>query len=347
MKKHTKILIYTLIYSVIIILSIIISDTETFIIPSKLNITVIQNTVYEKNDYQQIKKYYHKCSQEDLCINRDLKDSEKEEIYQILKTSGHLYQSKQIIRNINSPAKKILNGYLGSLFRFKLLGNILWLIIPLILIFFIKKNYTRIKKEEKQALFFILTIYLVYFIIITPYGHNYRYQLTLTPLNLFLVTYFIQKVFNTKKEYLLFLISIMMFNLFFFYITPLVNQSDKNNKNELTQAINQNKKNPYEFIKKHQGIYLVNNTPEFYYHTNETGYFYWSGSDEYTTKKGSLKLMANHDLKEIKDILKNKLKCTYIFTKSEFKLNNGKFRKFLEEETKLIYQDNSYEIYKL
>lgn len=121
-----------------------------------------------------------------------------------------------IYREIETPAKMILNGYLGQWFRFKTQGNLNWLVIPFLLKFFITW-----KSQENWKKGMVVT-YLLAFCLIGAKGFfNTRYQITLFPLTLFLVCTFLWDFVNSKtfKPYkvliYLGLIGLLAFNNFY------------------------------------------------------------------------------------------------------------------------------------
>lgn len=85
-------------------------------------------------------------------------------------------------RGIDSPLKLLFNGYLGHFFRFRYLGNINWLMLPL-LIHVLLTWRSRPKWEKALVCWYILALILIglqgYF--------NYRYAQTLMPLTIVMV----------------------------------------------------------------------------------------------------------------------------------------------------------------
>lgn len=96
-------------------------------------------------------------------------------------------------RGIDTPLKKALNGHLGVFFRFKLLGNINWLMLPILVHFLIT-----IKKRERweKALVFL---YLLSVILIALQGYfNHRYAQTLLVVTIAMVLFSLWRFFSEE-----------------------------------------------------------------------------------------------------------------------------------------------------
>jgi hypothetical protein len=116
-------------------------------------------------------------------------------------------------RGIDSPAKMWLNGYLGHFFRFKFLGNINWLMLPILVHFFIT-----IKKRERWEMALVFMFLLSILLIAVQGFFNYRYAQTLMPFTTVLVLVSIWRFFDENKiqflrKYVMgFLVILVLFN---------------------------------------------------------------------------------------------------------------------------------------
>jgi len=117
-----------------------------------------------------------------------------------------------IHRRIETPIKFWMNGYLGHFFNFKYLGNINWLLLPLSLFAFLKLNY--FNQEWKKS---FAVAYLLALVLISVKGYfNARYQLTLLPITLSALLYFLwlyleHQDLQTFKKFVLMLIMGLVF----------------------------------------------------------------------------------------------------------------------------------------
>ena len=116
-----------------------------------------------------------------------------------------------IARGIETPIKMILNGYLGHFFAFSYLGNLNWLMLPILLYFLVTiKQRTR----WEIALF---AFYLIAIALICVKGYfNRRYAVTLLPVTLTIVVYYLWEAMKFLRflklfKYIVFFILIVIF----------------------------------------------------------------------------------------------------------------------------------------
>ncbi|MCP5109174.1 MAG: hypothetical protein GY950_37685 [bacterium] len=107
-------------------------------------------------------------------------------------------------RDIETPGKKWLNGYLGVFFRFKYLGNINWLALPLLVYFFVT---VRRRPRWQMGLVFVWCV-TVLFLVFKGYT-NFRYQFTLFPFTAVLVLLLLWEFLKEKKN----VVKILCFSL--------------------------------------------------------------------------------------------------------------------------------------
>jgi hypothetical protein len=110
---------------------------------------------------------------------------------------GVLSKSQEYREEIETPAKKVLNGHLGVLFRFKYLGNINWLAVPLVLWFLLTGS--RKKRERWQLALAFVWLTTMLFIGLKGY-YNSRYQLTLFPFTTALVILLMWELVKEKRQ---------------------------------------------------------------------------------------------------------------------------------------------------
>lgn len=263
-----------------------------------------------------------------------------------------------IARNIETPEKLVLNGYLGVLFGFKYSGNINWLILPLIAAYCIvsKNCLSIIKNAGGMVVVFCLT-----FLLISLKGYfNPRYQFTLVPMLIFLVFYFVWLLFNEilkNKKLLVFsvvyLFLLSFVNFYFEVLDVRFRRKYEEVFGKKTENVNVEKSMQYgkEVIRvkrlldvidtlKTDGFFLVNNLPDFYYYTHKKGHYYWCGNDEFYSANGIVPLFNKYSEEEIWKVLLNEMNCEYIYTYKEYNKYNFGFEKFLENKCKLICADN-------
>lgn len=280
-------------------------------------------------------------------------------VYYYTEQSDIYADKKLITRDIDTTAKMWLNGYLGSIFRFKYSGTINWLVIP-ISIFFILNNKLNNISTEKIA---ILVFLLLAFTLISIKGFfNYRYQFTLVPVFIFLVFTLVWSIFRSYNKNILYAIA---FTLALFNIGNLLRYapykktiekalfSDFSIKNNKTKPfISTNTpfvKNIYEYIDtmKTDKLFLVNNLPGFYYYTSKKGLYYWSGSDLLYESTGPKTLFNKKPDSLIIRELKEVYQCQFILTAKSYYGYNESFDQFISKYCKLICVEPLYELYRI
>jgi hypothetical protein len=104
-------------------------------------------------------------------------------------------KAEEQFRDIETPAKKWLNGYLGMFFRFKYLGNIHWLLIPFLVYFL-----ARVKERQRwQTALIFAWLLTVLFIAIKGYT-NFRYQFSLVPFTAGMVLLLLWELLKDKEK---------------------------------------------------------------------------------------------------------------------------------------------------
>ena len=257
---------------------------------------------------------------------------------------------EEYLGDIEVPAKKLLNGHLGVFARFKQLGNINWLIIPLSIWFLTTK---KIKKERWHwALLFVWGITVV-FIGIKGY-YNSRYQLTLFPFTSAVVLYLSWKFLEDKDK----LIKILGFS--FISLACLFNIYHYYDLYKTYWDLRVSVKNPHfpyqlmDYLKSpavpgKSSRVLTINQPIYYYHVDQKGVDYLNPSAinvwvEFKKKKGTV--ATRQDLYQM---LSKRYGVKYVL------LNTAHLRferstmlgEFLHCEGKLVVEDQGWLLYQL
>lgn len=257
-------------------------------------------------------------------------------------------------REIETIYKLILNGYLGALFGFKYSGNINWIIVPFLIIYFyeFRNDLLNIIKNQKV----VLVAFIFTFILISLKGFfNPRYQYTITIILTITLFYLLWKLFYTKQRYffnliVVFLLLVSGINFGLQTIGPRF----KEKFNKIFNFSNQKKQIDQNFNDKElifdnlllvidtmnvSEYFLVNNLPDFYYYTNKKGHYYWCGNDEFYSSRGIQSLFDTDNYEQIKSRLINELNCRYIYTYKLYFNYNSRFDQFIKKYTSLIYTD--------
>lgn len=313
----------------------------------------IQSKIVNQTDLNFILSKYPKNNDSRYLLNTNDQE-EKEKVKNILIQSG--YYTDNTERDIETPTKKLINGYLGQFFRFKYFNSINWLSIPIIIILLI--TYKKRKKTEFAFIFF----YVLASIIIALKGYtNFRYQLTLQPLTLIFIFYYTYEIIsNYKINKIKPLLSIFLLSLVFIngiiYNIDFIKQSIKYVKKDNTQnnqSIDQKSIDKMvNFINKLElppkTKILNNNLPFLYYYTNKPAVYYIAELDTYyddTAISKTLTLM--NPIEKLASFITKKLKCNYILSSYSHNEYNLVFKKFLETKTNLIFQSGDFILYKI
>jgi len=257
---------------------------------------------------------------------------------------------KEYLGDIETPAKKWLNGHLGVFTRFKQLGNINWLIIPLLIWFLTTK---KIKKERWQwALLFVWGITVV-FIGIKGY-YNSRYQLTLFPFTSAVVLFLSLKFLEDKSK----LIKILVFS--FITLACLFNIYHYSDFYKTYWDLRVSVKAPHfpyqlmDYLQAGKDLgkgskVLTINQPIFYYHVDQKGVDYLSPSAinvwvEFMKKTGTV--ATRNDLYRL---LRRRYGVRYVLLNAvhlRFQ-RSTMLGEFLHCESKLVLEDQGWLLYRL
>lgn len=258
-----------------------------------------------------------------------------------------------IQRQIESPLKLILNGYLGVFFNFKNMGALNYLVIPFIFVSFL---YYKERERWKIA---ILLIYILTIIVIGLKGYfNFRYRLTLYPFTIIMLLWFIWELLQNKdyaflKKYIIiFLLFLQVLNLDNHYHDKLKIIYNKIVQPDYKVQIKQREykdtlvENGTGYLSAMQYIesmntdnfFLVNNLPMFYYYTNKKGIYFLADLDLMYGPNGPKPLMEKYKGKELAVYLSSQLSCKYVFTTEAYNDYTPEFQEFLDNYCKLIFK---------
>lgn len=252
------------------------------------------------------------------------------------------------ILDVETRGKKWLNGHFGVFFRFKFLGNVHWLVVPLLIWFLYTK---RIKKERWQLAVLFSWFALVLFIAVKGYA-NARYQLTFVPMNTILLFYLLWKFLEGKTQWLKVsaLCGVVLLSTFNIYHYFDVFQNYWNMRVSVS-----NPHFPYkitEYLRKVPGlgrkkkVYAVNQ-PIYFYYVPRLGVDYM---DPYMVEQQVLLFRKTEGTRQKAFHRFKKLyKVKFILLKSIQKrfFRNKVLEEFLECECKLVKEDNGWLLYRL
>ena len=258
---------------------------------------------------------------------------------------------REYLGNIETPAKKWLNGHFGVFFRFTHQGNINWLLIPLLIWFLVGR---RTKKPERwqMALIFIWAMTVV-FIGIKGYD-NVRYQLTLFPFMSGMVLFLSWKFLEDKSNFIrIFCFSLLtlacLFNIYHyidtykFYWGLRVSVKNPHFPYQLVNFLESNRE-----INNRSKVLTINQ-PLFYYHLPKKGVDYVSSHAiqvwvDFKKKVGTVK-----SREKLYRLLRKRLRVKYILLGSLDKRFNRStmLEEFLHCECKPVLEDQGRLLYRL
>jgi len=274
-------------------------------------------------------------------------------VYTIIdeKHPEEIQTKKEYLGDIETLGKKLLNGHFGVFSRFKQLGNINWLIIPL-LIWFLTTKKTKKTERWQWALLFVWGLTVV-FIGIKGY-YNFRYQLTLVPITSAMVLFLSWKFLEDKSRPLKilcfsFITLACLFNIYHYsdlyktYWDLRVSASDPHFPYHLMDYLKSGD-DPDKSSKV-----LTINQPIFYYHVDKKGVDYVSPSAigvwvELKKRTGTVE--TRHNLYQL---LRKRHNVKYVLLSAvhlRFQ-RSTMLEEFLHCECKLVVEDQGWLLYRL
>ncbi|GEM_PF-4100274 len=289
-------------------------------------------------------------------------------------------------RGIDSLPKLVLNGFLGQFFKYKYLGNLVWVAFPFLLI-----HLAKLKGKSSSIKAFTL-IYVLSVLLIAVQGYyNTRYQLSLFPVTIsFLVVALFDflKERNIKPSATIIILGVglmTVFNYTVFGVEKLLeNPPEQTFKPKpvrlpkapqinlgkrigaLADTLNNKLDRTWPLLIEHDGIegdrrhifyqidslpfeerILVNNQPLVLYYTNKPGVMYWCRKDLLSTQRGRYPLLESRDNLEVRNYLIDSLQCKYIFSTLHYNEYNPRFVEFLAEQCDTALQEGDYVLYEI
>ena len=272
-------------------------------------------------------------------------------VYRVIdkRAQTSLSRSPQYMAEIESPGKKWLNGYFGVFFRFKYLGNINWLAVPL-LAWFLLTGKKRKRERWQMALAFA---WLLTFLFIALKGYyNSRYQLTLFPFTAAVILLLMWELLKDKKTYLKILcfsaLGLMClynighyFHRYAFFWELRVSRTNVHFPHELLNYLDSRKD-----IAHPRSRVFVFNQPIYYYYTDKSGIDYESPY-RYDIFLGLKQKKGNR--RELHRTIRKKWHVKFILIDwaSESKYKDSNLAEFLNCECNLLLDDNGYRLYEV
>lgn len=273
------------------------------------------------------------------------------QVYQVIdaRDKHTLVKDENYRREIETPAKKLLNGYLGPLFRFKYMGNLNWLAIPLVFWFLFSKGGPT-RPRWQQALAFVWLLSLIF---VGAKGYyNSRYQLTLFPFTLFIVLTLTWELLKDKKTAIKVACFAVLF-LFAGYNTARYFSSYK-----LFWELRVSRSKPHfptkivDFLNSQPDIGIKNsrvfvyNQPMYYYHTDKPGI------DYITPYRHEIYLhlyRTKGDRRKIHRYIRKKSKVKYILIgwATENELRDRNISEFVNCEARMLFNEHGYRLYEI
>jgi hypothetical protein len=256
-------------------------------------------------------------------------------------------------RGIGSPLLKLLNGYLGSFFNLRYLGNTAIWALPVLIA--LSLRWRSLAPSQRGLVIFLSMAVLI---IGGAGGFNYRYAMTLLPpliglvmvtfarrmgaegvdaraRNTVMITLVLATVLNTKLS--------MDLSERMALEDPVDRQRLEDDApfytkfntgpEDLDAWLSNAGVGPEERV-------LVNNLPAYYYTTARPGLYYWCGADQYFGPRGEEPIFRGRTDDEVIAHLVNDLDTRYILSDLNLSRYDLRFERFLNERCTLLAQDD-------
>ncbi len=256
-------------------------------------------------------------------------------------------------RGIGSPLLKVLNGYLGSFFGLRYLGNaVCWALPGLIAL------ALRWRRLEPWLRGTVLFLGLAVLIIGGAGGFNYRYALTLMPALLVLVFLLMEQgmlragVGSAHRTIVhVSLVLVTVFNSWLsielsnrMALEDPVDRARMDDDAPFYTKFNTGPANLEEWLTmagvgRHDRV-LVNNLPIYFYLTARPGLYYWCGADQYFGPTGEEPIFRTRTDDAVAIYLADSLHTRHIFSDRDLSRYEPRFVRFLETHCDLIATDD-------
>jgi len=245
-------------------------------------------------------------------------------------------------RGIATPSLLWMNGYLGGFFNLRHLGNLGWLVVPMLL--WALWNSARLAPWQRGLA--ALTVLSV--AVIGGFGgFNYRYALTLLPLftigAYLLLWYAFDHYGHTRRERMVFVVLLLVVGawntlLALDHRSRLVGKAPaagggSTKERTLRDRFDTGPRDLDAWLTQAGSAagdtILVNNLPEFYYNTKRPGAYYWCGSDQLFLADGPHFLFKDRTDAMVAAYLRDSLHCTAILSTRDLSGYEPRFEQFL------------------
>lgn len=251
------------------------------------------------------------------------------------------------LKEIETPGKKWLNGYFGIFFRFKYLGNINWLLVPLLIYFFLT-----VKKPRRWQMALVFAWLLTALFIVIKGYTNYRYQFTLFPFTATVILLLLWEILKDKKNYVKilcfsFLGLVCAYNIYHyfdrydFFWGMKVNEEKSRFPYRLIDYLNRDRA-----LKESSKKVFVMDQPLFFYYTNQKGIDMQSPQAQWAISHLGRNSGSREGLfKEFKKILH--VEYILLGTVHQKLYQSLMLPEFLDCECHLVLKDNGRFLYRL
>lgn len=257
-------------------------------------------------------------------------------------------KAEERFRDIETPAKKWLNGYLGMFFRFKYLGNIHWLLIPFLVYFFV-----RVKERQRWQMALVFA-WLVTALFIAVKGYtNFRYQFSLAPFTAGMVLLLLWELLKHKEKGLKilcfsFLGLVCIYNIYHyfdrykFYWDIKVSRERAHFPYQLIDYLNSAK----DLEDGSRRVFVIEQ-PLFYYYTNRKGIDMQAPRASFRISNALKKKKVSRE--RIFERLKRWFRADYILIGAAHKkfYRSLMLTEFLLCECRLVQEDHGWFLYRL
>lgn len=256
-------------------------------------------------------------------------------------------------RGIGSPLLKVLNGYLGSFFGLRYLGNTACWALPGLVILAL-----RWRRRAPWLRGTMLFLSLAVVIIGGAGGFNYRYAMTLLPALLVLVFLLLERgmvgagvPFSGRTIVHVLLVLATLANSWLsielsqrMALEDPVDRARMEDERPFYTKFDTGPKNLEQWftsagVERHDRV-LVNNLPVYFYLTDRPGLYYWCGADQYFGPKGEEPIFRTRTDDAVVSYLADSLGTRYIFSDRNLSRYDPRFERFLETHCTLIAADD-------
>lgn len=258
-------------------------------------------------------------------------------------------------RGIGSPLLKILNGYLGSFFNLRFLGNTVCWALPVLVVMIAR--WRALQPWHRGVALFLFMAVLV---IGGAGGFNYRYAMTLLPALTALVILALEDGMRRsgveargRVVVHCALVLSTAFNTFMsmelarrMALEDPVDRARMEDEDPFYTKFDTGPEDLDAWLSV-SGVgvtdrVLVNNLPVYFYTTNRPGWFYWCGSDQFFGPDGEVPIFRTRTDDEVVRYLRDTLDTRYIFSDRNLSRYDLRFERFLETHCVLVAEDDKH-----